>query len=223
MCGRFVRIKSINEIANIFKIEHIESNLEPSYNIAPKQPIVVLMEKGRKRVVSMQWGLIPRWAKDPKISNKLINARVETIDQKPSFKDSFIKRRCIIVADGFYEWIKKGDKKIPVYIHLESKDTFGMAGIYDIWESPDGQKISSCTIITTEANDFMKKIHHRMPIILKPEYYNYWLNPNNRDIKELKNILGQFISEQLNAYEVSTKVNSPFNNNSECIKPFQKI
>lgn len=223
MCGRFVRIKTISEIADLFNIQKVESDLDSSYNIAPKQPIVVVMEDGKKKLVTMQWGLIPRWAKDDKIANKLINARVETIDQKPSFKNSFVNRRCIIVADGFYEWIKKGERKIPVYIYLESGQTFGMAGVYDTWKNPEGKEITSCTIITTEANTFMKKLHHRMPIILEPGLSDNWSNPENRDIEKLKGLLKKFISQKLEFHEVSARVNSPFFNNSECIKPSSEI
>jgi putative SOS response-associated peptidase YedK len=219
MCGRFVRIKTIHEIADIFNIKEVESDLAPSYNIAPKQPIVVVMEDGKKKLVTMQWGLIPRWAKDDKISNKLINARSETIDQKPSFKNSFIHRRCIVVADGFYEWTERGGKKRPVYIYLESGQTFGMAGVYDTWKTSEGEEITTCTIITTEANEFMKKLHHRMPVILEPEYYDYWLNPENKDITKLKEILNKFISQQLDFHEVSSAVNSPVFNSPDCIKP----
>ncbi len=222
MCGRFVRIKTVQEIASIFAIEEIESNLDPSYNITPRQPIVVVVEEGKKKLVSMQWGLIPHWAKDDKIANKLINARAETIEQKPSFRDSFVKRRCIIVADGFYEWVKRGNKKIPVYIKLKSEQTFGMAGIYDIWKTPEGNVRTTCTIVTTEANAFMKGIHHRMPVILVPELYEVWLDPKNKDVEQLKGILKRLITIPLGFHEVDSQVNSGHINNESCIEPFRE-
>ena len=138
MCGRFVRITDLREAAKFFSSALIETELGPSYNIAPKQPVVVVMEEGKRKLVSMQWGLIPSWAKDPNIGYKMINARAETILEKPSFRGAFRHRRCLIIADGFYEWREDGVGKVPIYIFLKNKGPFGMAGIYEGWKSESG-------------------------------------------------------------------------------------
>jgi putative SOS response-associated peptidase YedK len=175
------------------------------------------MEKGERKIVSMQWGLIPHWAKDDKIANKLINARSETIAEKPSFKNSYKKSRCLIIADGFYEWKDTGFKKKPFYICFKNEKPFTMAGLYDKWINSDGKIITTCTIVTTEANEIMQPIHHRMPVIIEPENYDLWLNPAETDISKLGKLLKPCSPELLKTYEVSQLVNSPANNSSECI------
>ena len=218
MCGRFVRTIDLREAGEVFRAALIESDLKASFNIAPKQLIAVILEEGKRKIVSMQWGLIPHWAKDPKIGYKMINARVETITEKPSYREAFKKRRRLIIANGFYEWkTGPGGAKTPVYIFLKDNKTFGMAGIYETWKSPVGEAISTCSIITTEANEFMKPIHTRMPVIVDPEEYDQWLDPNSSDPEKLMKILKPFPSEKMQNHYVSSAINSPYHNAEDCI------
>jgi putative SOS response-associated peptidase YedK len=219
MCGRFVRKTDLRIVADIFRVADVESPAAPSYNIAPRQPVAVIMEKGKRKIVSMQWGLIPHWAKDEKIANKLINARSETIAEKPSFRNSFKKFRCLIIADGFYEWQSSGARKKPFFIRMKDEKPFGMAGLYDQWISPEGKTVVTCTIVTTEANDIMKPIHHRMPVIIDPENYDLWLNPEENDTAKLAKFLIPCDPGLLKAFEVSLLVNSPAHNSEDCILP----
>jgi putative SOS response-associated peptidase YedK len=222
MCGRFVRSTSIRDLGKIFDTEDILCQLDPSYNIAPTQPIAVIMVDGKRQMVSMKWGLIPHWAKDPEIGNRLINARAETIDEKPSFKHPLKRHRCLILADGFYEWKTEDGKKTPIYIYLKSKRPFAMAGIYDSWQSPTGEVIRSCSIITTEANEFMRPIHHRMPVIINPKDYDSWLNPDVSDLGAIKAILSKGMdSTTMGCHAVSPAVNSPSHNSVDCIVPWK--
>jgi putative SOS response-associated peptidase YedK len=219
MCGRFVREKSIPAIAREFGVDEISADLKPSYNIAPTQKVAVVVRDNVKQLISVQWGLIPSWSDDPKIGNKLINARAETITEKASFKNAFKKRRCLIVADGFYEWQKTGQRKTPVYIRLKSGKPFGFAGLYDTWTSPEGEQITTCTIITTEANDVMKPIHSRMPVIIPKDSEDLWLSPEIKDSEVLLDMLRPYPSEEMETHPVSNMVNSPANNTPECIEP----
>jgi putative SOS response-associated peptidase YedK len=219
MCGRFVRKTDLREVLNIFKAVLLEADIPPSFNIIPRQPIAVIMEEGKRKIVSMQWGLIPHWAKEDKIANKLINARSETITEKPSFKNSFKKHRCLIIADGFYEWQGAGLSKRPFYFCRKDETPFGMAGLFDKWISPDGKIVTTCTIITTEANEIMKPIHHRMPVIIEPENYDIWLNPIETDTEKLRRFLEPCNPDNLKTFQVSLLVNSPQNNSEDCIRP----
>ncbi len=217
MCGRFARINTAKEIKEIFNLDQIEIELEPSNNIAPTQDVAVILdENGGSKLTAMRWGLIPFWAKDIAIGSKLINARSETIDEKPSFKHSFQKRRCLIVANGFYEWQKRGTQKFPYFIHLKDNKPFCFAGIYDNWKSPVGEKVISCSIITTDASQVIKSIHPRMPVILSESDFSMWFN--NRNVKELKQLLVPYSHSDLDFYEVSQEVNSPANNYPELIE-----
>ncbi len=217
MCGRFARINTAKEIKEIFNLDQIEVELGPSYNIAPTQDVAVIIENGSSILTAMRWGLIPFWAKDIVIGSKLINARAETIDEKPSFKYSFQKRRCLIVANGFYEWQKRATKKFPYFIHLKDNKPFYFAGIYDNWKSPDGDKITSCSIITTDASKDIKSIHPRMPVILSDKDFSVWFM--NSDITVLKQLLVPYTKNDLDFYEVSPDVNSPGHNYSALIEP----
>lgn len=219
MCGRFVQKSDLRKIAPLFKAAIVESDVLPRYNIAPRQPIAVVMEKGQRKIVTMKWGLVPHWAKDEAIANKLINAKSETVTEKPSFRDSFKKRRCLIIADGFYEWQGAGMTKKPFFICMKDEAPFGMAGLYDVWTNAAGEKISTCTIITTEANEIIKPIHHRMPVILDAKNYDVWLDVEKAADSNLQKILRPCDSELLKAHEVSLSVNNPRNNTAECIAP----
>jgi putative SOS response-associated peptidase YedK len=220
MCGRFVQKSDLRKIAPLFNAV-LESDVQPSYNITPRQPIAVVMEKGQRKIVSMKWGLVPHWAKEEAIANKLINARSETVTEKPSFRDSFKKRRCLIIADGFYEWQGSGMAKKPFFICMKDDAPFGMAGRYDIWTNAAGEKVTTCTIITTEANEIMKPIHHRMPVILKAEDYDVWLDVDKAADLNLQPILRPCELGLLKAYEVGLGVNNPRNNTAECIVPVE--
>ncbi|MEW6125943.1 MAG: SOS response-associated peptidase [Acidobacteriota bacterium] len=218
MCGRFVRSRTIDEIAEAFFIDIVEADLQPSFNIAPTQNLLAISGNSVKRLTAMRWGLIPSWAKDDSLAAKMINARAETIIEKPSFKTPFKNSRCLIVADGFYEWKKTGKEKIPFYIHLKSDEPFAFAGLFDHWETPEGQVLTTCTIITTEANDLMRDLHERMPVILPREQHELWLDASVKNQNVLLEMLQPFSADLMEAYEVSRLVNSPRNNSPACIK-----
>ena len=218
MCGRFTLSQPISAIASAFNLTPI-SPLEPRYNIAPTQlvpAILTLPEQGEKQLQMLRWGLIPSWAKDLNIGAKLINARAETVGEKPSFKAAFKRRRCLIIADGFYEWQRQEGKKQPYYFRLQNGQTFAFAGLWEHWRSPDGQIINSCTILTTEANDLLRPIHNRMPVILDNENYNTWLDTEIQQT-EISRLLHPYRADLMTSYAVSTKVNNPQNNTPECI------
>lgn len=219
MCGRFTLIQ-VEKIPTRFNAQITgEINLRKRYNISPNQPVPIVFQESPNKVEEMIWGLIPHWAEDPKIGNKLINARAETLLKKPAFKESFLRRRCLIPADGFYEWKKLGKEKIPYYIKLKDSSLFAFAGLYDVWKSPDGRLIKTFTIITTEPNELVKEIHNRMPVILRKEYEEIWLNKEVNDFKKLQSLLVPYPAEEMEAYPVSKKVNSPSYDSEDLIKP----
>lgn len=195
-------------------------NFHPRFNIAPTQEVLVIVEDdGGRRVEAMRWGLIPPWADDPKIGNRLINARAETVFEKPSFKQAARSRRCLILADGFYEWQRRDGHKVPHFIRLRSGCPFGFAGLWEAWHSPGGETIKSCTIVTTEANGGLKPIHDRMPVIVGKHDQPDWLSPTLGDRARLEAVLQPYPSEELEAYPVSTLVNAPGNDVPECTQP----
>ncbi len=219
MCGRFALIEPIEKITDEYFIDSIETDAPPSYNIAPNQDILAVVEEDSKRkLVAFQWGLVPFWAKDTSIGNKMINARSETVDEKPSFRQAFKSRRCLIIASGFYEWDKRGPSKRPVYIFEPGRPVFAFSGLYERWSSPEGGELRTCTILTTGPNEKLKEIHNRMPVILARENETVWL-ADDADPGELKKILAPYPSEHMDYHYVSTMVNSPKNNSPECIKP----
>lgn len=219
MCGRFTLGQHLDAIASTFNLPEIPQ-LEPRYNIAPTQlvpAIVAAPEQSEKQLQMLRWGLIPSWAKDPAIGAKMINARSETVSEKPSFKSALKQRRCLIVADGFYEWQRQDGKKQPYYFRLESGQLFAFAGLWENWRSPDGQTTSSCTILTTEANDLLRPIHDRMPVILDPKNYDIWLDPEVQKPELVQPLLHPYPANLMTSFAVSTKVNNPKNNTPECI------
>jgi putative SOS response-associated peptidase YedK len=220
MCGRFVRITPISVIAEKFKAKQIFADLTPSFNIAPSQEILIINDEGVRQLIQSKWGFIPSWAKDPSIGNKMINARSETVSEKPAFRSAFKKKRCLVIADGFYEWRTEGKKKFPMYIRLKSGEPFGFAGLYNVWASPDGKQTCTCTIITTEANEMVKPIHDRMPVILPMDKEDIWINPAFEDKIELLAVLKPYPPEDMEAYGVSARVNSPQYNTASNIEPF---
>lgn len=217
MCGRFTLSQPSNTIASAFNIAQIPP-LEPRYNIAPTQliPSILSVSGGEKQLQMLRWGLIPSWAKDAKISAKLINARAETVSEKPSFKAAFKRRRCLIIADGFYEWQRQEKQKQPYYFRLQNAQLFAFAGLWEQWKSPDENIINSCTILTTEANDLLRPIHDRMPVILEPKDYELWLDSEAQQ-PQLQQLSRPYQANLMTSYSVSTKVNNPKNNTPECI------
>ncbi|MET1178637.1 SOS response-associated peptidase [Peribacillus simplex] len=220
MCGRFTLFTDIEEIKNRFDIQgSFDEEYQFSYNIAPSQSVLSVINDGaRNRLGYLRWGLIPFWAKDEKVGYKMINARAETIAEKTSFKNAYKKKRCLIIADSFYEWKKTPERKIPMRIKLKNHAPFGMAGIWESWKSPEGLSIYSCSVITTVPNELMTSIHDRMPVILKPEDEKDWLNPSINDPAYLQQYLKSFDSEQMEAFEVSTDVNSTKKNSPNLIQ-----
>lgn len=220
MCGRFTLFTDIEEIKERFDIQgSFDEEYQFSYNIAPSQSVLSVINDGvRNRLGYLRWGLIPFWAKDEKAGYKMINARAETIAEKASFRNAYKKKRCLIVADSFYEWKKTPERKIPMRIKLKNNAPFGMAGLWESWKSPEGISIYSCSVITTVPNELMTSIHDRMPVILKPEDEKDWLNPSINDPAYLQQYLKPFDSEQMEAFEVSTDVNSTKNNSPNLIQ-----
>jgi putative SOS response-associated peptidase YedK len=216
MCGRFTLTKSPNAVAQAFGIE--VPKFPPRYNIAPSQPVGVVIQAAHQQARQfrlMQWGLIPSWAKDPSIGSKLINARSETVHEKPSFRSAFKHKRCLIVADGFYEWQKQGNgPKQPFYFSMKDRSVFAFGGLWESW-----QDIETCTILTTSANELLKPIHERMPVIIKPEDYGVWLDPIIERTDVLSPIFEPFPSDRMVATAVSTAVNTPSTDSDICIQP----
>ncbi|MCG3206849.1 MAG: putative SOS response-associated peptidase YedK [Anaerolineae bacterium] len=220
MCGRFTLTQNSQQLAESFQQFAPPADFSPRYNIAPTQPVAVVANDGRQQIDFFVWGLIPSWAKEPSIGNKLINARAETLAEKPSFRSAYRRRRCLILADGFFEWRKNPDNsKTPLYIQLEGQEPFAFAGLWEQWHSPQGDEVLSCTIITTEPNALMAKIHNRMPVILPPAAYNQWLDPAEQKPERLQSLLAPFPAEQMTAYPVSRVVNNPRFDGPDCIAP----
>jgi putative SOS response-associated peptidase YedK len=218
MCGRFVRQKDIDTIVRDFGVNKVVCDLAPSYNVAPTQQVAVIVQDGAKQLVSVRWGLVPSWAPSLSVGNTMINARAETVARKGSFRESFEKRRCLVVADGFYEWRREGKTKQPILIRLKGDRTFGFAGLYENWLSPEGQNIRTCTIITTEPNDIMRTIHNRMPVIIPTQQEETWLSPG-ADPTALLSLLKPYPAEEMQTRKVSALVNSPANDSPECLRP----
>lgn len=222
MCGRFVGFRSLHELKKTFPIDTAACEVAQNYNVAPSQEVLAIIKYEKENwLEKLHWGLVPFWAKDISIGNRMINARAETIDSKPSFRDAFKKRRCLIPADGFYEWKGPKGQKQPIFITLPESKPFAFAGLWETWHKKDDPDTiyKSCTIITTEASDSVRRIHHRMPAILKPEMYESWLDPLNQNINELKNILQTGIVTELVGRAVSKNVNSVKNNEPSNIIP----
>lgn len=217
MCGRYTIKTPLQVIADLFEVERSHALL-PRYNVAPTQDVpVVFLQEHRRDLTMMRWGLVPYWAKDPKIGASLINARAESVSQKPAFRDAFKRRRCLIVADGFFEWRKTESGKQPYWIHLKDEEPFAFAGLWEHWRGEQGE-ITSCTIVTTNANDFVAELHDRMPVILPREGYAPWLDPSSSS-QELQALLKPYDSAQMGAHAVSNVVNFAKNDDPSCITP----
>ena len=195
MCGRYTLAKPFKAIVTHFNVKASQLDFKERFNIAPSQTVPTIIQKDDERqVCALRWGLIPHWARDELIGMKTINARSETIDEKPSFRDSFRSKRCLVPADGFIEWARKTKDNTPQYINLKSNELFGMAGLWSEWRGKE-ESIQTFSIATTEANDLIGKVHHRMPVILNPENYSDWLNPK-ATLSELKSLLVPFSAEK---------------------------
>jgi len=218
MCGRFTLRTPASQVAEAFGVLPF-ADLQPRYNIAPSQavPVVRRAQNDGRELAFLKWGLVPSWADDPAIGFKMINARGDTVATKPSFRKAFKVRRCLVVADGFYEWQKTDGKKQPHFIRLKDDRPFAFAGLWEHW-GREGQEIDSCTIITTDANELMAPIHNRMPVIVAPSDYDVWLDPEIQEVERLQPLLRPYPADQMTAYPVSTVVNNPRNEVAQCVE-----
>ena len=218
MCGRFALIVDASVLAEVFEIDP-PRDLKPRFNIAPTQriPIVRAGREAPREWAEVRWGLVPSWAKDEKIGARMINARGETVAEKPSFRSAVKSRRCLIPADGFYEWVKTDGGKQPHYIHFADGRAFAFAGLWERWHKSDGEPLDTCTIITTTPNDLVAALHDRMPVILPPETFTEWLEPQPLTSDRLQDLLASHPAGDMEAYQVSTHVNKPANDDPECV------
>jgi len=222
MCGRYAFYLPHEAMVRLFGLEDDAPLVEARYNVAPSNfvPAIRNDKAGVRKLSLLHWGLVPSWARDRKIGYRMINARSETVPEKPSFRNAFRRRRCLVPASGFYEWKKEGDRKIPYFISMKDTEGFAFAGLWERWrEHDDAEPLDSLTICTTAANDFMKPLHERMPVILKPGDYDAWLDRNNSGDEVTYALLKPWSRENLRAWPVSTVVNSPRNEGADLIEP----
>jgi putative SOS response-associated peptidase YedK len=223
MCGRFTLRAPASLVAEQFALFDAPP-FEPRYNIAPTQPVVVVRQAGveasiPRELVWLRWGLVPSWAQDPAIGNRLINARAETAAEKPAFRAAMRRRRCLVVADGFYEWQRTGGRKQPYFIHMRDDRPFAFACLWESWEGADHSALETCVILTTDPNDLMRRIHDRMPVIVSPNDYGRWLDPAIEKPDQLAALLRPYATDELIGYPVSPHVNSPAHDDPRCIEP----
>lgn len=219
MCGRYTLLADELEIRQRFNIPVAIDPFHPSFNIAPGQNVLAVIYDGKKRRAGyLRWGLVPSWAKDEKIGNKMINARSETAHEKPSFKNLMVRKRCLVIADSFYEWQKTDTEKIPKRIQVKNRGLFAFAALWDKWQNEE-KALFTCTLLTKDANESLKAIHHRMPIILPQEKEDIWLKPSFKTALETQQFLQEVETEEFTAYTVSDFVNNARNNEVTCIEP----
>lgn len=211
MCGRYVLSTDAETVQQEFNLAELPT-LASRFNIAPSQPVPVITNESPSELTIVQWGLIPSWAKDPKMAFKMINARSETAHEKPSYRSAFKRRRCLIPTTGFYEWIKTEGGKQPYFIHRNDKEVFAFAGLWEVWRNPEGDEVWTCTVLTTDANEKISHLHHRMPVILEGDAREAWLDDAS-DLGELRAILQPFDSNKIDYYPVSKSVNNVRNDN----------
>lgn len=228
MCGRFTQRQPLANVAQDFeaRLAAPEARYFPQFNAAPTQSVAIVRAEAEgpgRQLALVRWGLIPSWAKDMKIGNSTINARGETVAEKPAFRSAFKKRRCLVVADGFYEWKKGGKVKQPYFIHRTDDKPFAFAGLWETWYGPDkeakGEPLETCTIVTTTANDLMSPLHDRMPVILNPIDYDLWLDPTIADREKLEPLIVPYEGDEFTSTQVSTFVNNVRNQGPECVVP----
>ncbi|MGH7135757.1 MAG: SOS response-associated peptidase [Pirellulales bacterium] len=217
MCGRFTLRTPMSDVAKAFGVA-ADQAAPFLFNIAPTQEVAAIRitAGGQRELCALKWGLVPGWADDMAIGNRMINARAETVATKPAYRRSFKSRRCLVIADGFYEWQKNGRQKQPFYIRLKGDRPFGIAGLWESW-SKGGSVVESCALITTTANELVAPIHDRMPVIVPPEAYDLWLSPETQETELLASLLRPYAAVEMDAYPVSTRVNSPAYNEPDCI------
>jgi putative SOS response-associated peptidase YedK len=212
MCGRYaIVLVGDGTLQRRFSLEELLDDPQPRYNAAPTQTLPVIVGDGSNTLTTMRWGLIPFWAKDASIGSRMINARAETVAEKPAFKRSLRSRRCLVPATGFFEWKRDGKEKEPYFIHLKNEPLFAFAGLWDNWHDPDGAEIRSFSILTTETNDLMRGIHNRMPVILGRDDEQVWLDPDMSEPERLLPLLRPYPAREMDAFAVSRMVNSPIN------------
>lgn len=220
MCGRMTAKTPAEALQREFQLASIEGvELQARYNLAPTQPVPVVANTGERRLELYRWGLVPAWAKDVAIGNKLINARADTLAEKPSYRQAYKKRRCLMLVDGFYEWRTDADGKTPFHIHRKDGRPFALAGLWEEWTDPEGQRLRTCAVITTGPNALMRSIHDRMPVILPPDAQAQWLSQGDKKPEELAPLLVPYAMDDLEAIQVSRMVNSPKNDRPECVLP----
>ena len=222
MCGRFTLRAPASVVAAQFGLFEMPP-FAPRFNVAPTQPVAVVrcspgQAEPQRELVWLRWGLIPSWAKDPAIGNRMINARAETVAEKPSYRAAFRRRRCLVVADGFYEWARGGKPRQPYFIRMRDDRPFAFAGLWESWQGPDEGPVESCTLLTTEPNELVEPIHNRMPVILPEGDYPQWLDPAVQRPDALAPLLRPFPSERMTAEKVGTYVNSPAHDDARCIE-----
>ena len=218
MCGRYTLTTPPDVLARAFCVPSVPP-LPPRYNVAPTQPVLIVRKAANREAVLARWGLIPSWSSDAAIGNRLINARAETVADKPSFRAAFRQRRCLVPATGLYEWQKQGKYKQPYHVRRKDGEPFAFAGLWERWQEPGGEPIDSCTILTTEANDLMRSLHDRMPVILDPRSYDRWLDHGRHDREALCSLLAPCPSEWLVAFPVSSYVSNARNEGPKCLEP----
>jgi putative SOS response-associated peptidase YedK len=219
MCGRFTLSSSPQAVADFFGLSDVPT-LEPRYNVAPTQEVPVIRPAASGRGLSfLRWGLIPSWATDPAIGNRLVNARAETAPEKPAFRAAFRQRRCLVPADGFYEWLSQGRTKQPFYFRQRDGEPFAFAGLWERWHDPHDGVVETCTLLTTDANDVVRPVHDRMPVILPRTVFDRWLDPNLHDPASLEELLRPYPAAQMVGYPVSTWVNNPRHEGPRCVDP----
>lgn len=221
MCGRFTLFDSAEFLSGALGIPEA-IDLTPRYNIAPSQPVLAVRaspETGKKEFAWLRWGLIPRWAQDPSIGNRMINARAETVAEKPAFRDAFRRRRCLVPSSGFYEWMKGERRKQPYYVRMKDGRPFAFAGLWERWQGPDESPVESCTLVTTAPNEIVSPLHDRMPAIVDPAAYDLWLDPGVSDRSRLAPLLGPFPAHEMEAFAVGFLVNDPKVEDRRLIQP----
>lgn len=219
MCGRYTLTKTHPELQARFDFKAGGFDWLPRYNIAPTQPVLAILDDGQRHAELLHWGLIPSWARDRSIGSRMINARAETVAEKPSFRGAMRSRRCLVLADGYYEWRKEAGRRVPMHITLKTGEAFAFAGLWETWRATSGELVRSCTVVTTAANSFTQPIHDRMPVILPRDAEGTWLDPRAERASALTGLLRPYAAGEMKAHPVSTLVNSPKNDMPECIVP----
>lgn len=221
MCGRFTLRTPAKTLQTIFELPDVPE-LSPHYNVAPTDAVAVVRvaaPETPRELVLLRWGFVPSWTKDPSIGSRMINARSETVATSPAFRGAFRQRRCLVVADGFYEWQRVERRKQPFYFQMDDGRPFAFAGLWEHWEGPGGAVIDSCTLLTTEPNVVVQPIHNRMPVILAPEQYDTWLDPTVQSVDRLQKLLRTYPAEQMVTYPVGVMVNNPTNDDPDLVRP----